>query len=319
MSSSPKAEPAASSLSASTAFECTADPSPGSSTTSDSSSSQLLADLLAQVPNDGAKTARHHAALTVLAQLLLVNQDKSAMQAEDHAKLLRDATSAPQCVDIAKAALDVSKRPMDLAACEFASSASCPSSATPASTEKDQADAEKLVYPIPSNETERVSVIEQLRLHAIVDVPELNVICALAAAELDCPHSVVTLVERDVVRLLATNAPETWDVGSGNPREQTFCQHFVMEDKPLLVRHAEADARFHQIAPVKRMSLQFYTGFPISVTVRGREHEKVVVGALCCMDETSHQMTRSQYWRLMKLADAASAILGKHANERIAG
>ena len=208
---------------------------------------------------------------------------------------------------------------MDLAACEFASTASCPSSATPASIKNDQADGEKLVYPIPSNETERVSVIEQLRLHAIVDVPELNVICALAAAELDCPHSVVTLVERDVVRLLATNAPETWAVGSGNPREQTFCQHFVMEDKPLLVQHAEADARFHLIAPVKQMSLQFYTGFPISVTVRGREHEKVVVGALCCMDETSHQMTRSQYWRLMKLANAASAILGTHANERIAG
>uniref|UniRef100_M4B9D6 GAF domain-containing protein n=1 Tax=Hyaloperonospora arabidopsidis (strain Emoy2) TaxID=559515 RepID=M4B9D6_HYAAE len=305
-----------------TSFKCTADPCPISSNTSNSSSSQLLADLLEQVPDDEAKTGQHHAALTVLAQLLLVDHDKTQMQVKDNAHLLREATASCHYLDIAKVALDVSKRPSDLAACEFAGAASCPSSMTPASVKEDsasKANADQLTYPIPLNENERVSTIEHLRLHDIADVPELNVICALASAELNCPHSVLTLVERDIVTLLATNAPETWKVGSGNAREQTFCQHFVMQDQPFLVDHAEADERFRHIAPVKLMSLQFYTGFPVSVTLNGRDGEKkVVVGALCCMDETSHEMTRSQYWRLMKLADAASEILEKYANEHIA-
>ena len=65
------------------------------------------------------------------------------------------------------------------------------------------------------------------------------------------------------------------------------------------------------------MSLRFYAGFPIYVMMKG-SRERVVVGALCCMDGKPHEMTRSQYWRLTKLATAASEILERLANERLA-
>eukprot|EP00644_Phytophthora_capsici_P000851 jgi/Phyca11/544983/estExt2_Genewise1Plus.C_PHYCAscaffold_160492 len=95
--------------------------------------------------------------------------------------------------------------------------------------------------------------------------------------------------------------------------------HFVMDDKPLLVRHAESDMRFYHIAPVVLRSLRFYAGFPVSVTsVKGSGTEKVVVGALCCLDAKPHEMTRSQYWRLTKLAQAASEILERHAKKYLA-
>ncbi|RLN51117.1 hypothetical protein BBJ29_009935 [Phytophthora kernoviae] len=254
---------------------------------------------------------------------LAQDQEKTQAQADVNANLLSTAINYPQQADAVKRALDTSNCPADPAACEVASAESRPYPMMPALVDlksDSHEPAEPIIYPIPANEEIRLAAIEHFKLHDVVNIPELNVICTLAAAEMNCPHSVVTLVEREVVTLMATNAPENWDVGSGNPREQTFCQHFVMDDRPLLVSHAEADMRFYHIAPVVMRSLRFYAGFPISVTsVRKTgnpgEPEKVIVGSLCCLDAKPHQMTRSQYWRLMKLAEAASAILEKQAEE----
>ncbi|RAW25655.1 hypothetical protein PC110_g17934 [Phytophthora cactorum] len=291
---------------------------------SDSSSSQMLADLLDQVVDDDEDSGRRHAAFKVLNQLITANQADTQIQVDKNATLLRKASASPQSLKVAKQALDVSECPKDLKACKFASAESRPYPMMPAVIKNDEEESKEddpLIYPIPSNEEVRMAAIEHLRLHEVVNIPELNVICTLAAAEMNCPHSVLTLVERDVVTLMATNDPENWDLGSGNPREQTFCQHFVMDDKPLLVRHAEADMRFYHIAPVTMRSLRFYAGFPVSVPCVSKtpgQPDRVVVGALCCLDAKPHQMTRSQYWRLMKLADAASSILERTAKEFVA-
>ncbi|KAI9910584.1 hypothetical protein PsorP6_010406 [Peronosclerospora sorghi] len=290
------------------------DPSPSPSTpasstasrssTTSSSSSQMLAELLGQWTDDDAKAGHRHAALTVLMQLMLENQAKTRELVEQNTQLVHDAT------ELARQALDVSSYPANPDACVFASATARPYPLLPAVVH-DSGDLEPMEYPIPANEHERLAAIEQCHLRALVNVPELNVICTLAAAEMKCPHSVITLVEQDVVTLLATNAPELWDVGSRNPRAQTFCQHFIMEDAPLLVRHAEADMRFYHITPVVMRSLRFYAGFPLSVM--SADGHPIVVGALCCMDANPHVVTRAQYWRLMKLANAASEILAQRA------
>ncbi|EEY63181.1 uncharacterized protein PITG_15400 [Phytophthora infestans T30-4] len=299
-----------------------------SSRFSDSPSSQKLGDLLTQVvcdDSDQVALAQRRAAFLVLEQLLLIDQKQDQSQTDMNANLLNAASDRQQPTEAAKRAMDISKRPTELDACKFASADSRPYPMMPAlvqnEEESKEGEPEPIIYPIPANEEVRMAAIEHFRLHDVANVSELNVICSLAAAEMKAPHSVVTLVERDVVTLLATNAPEYWDVGTGNPREQTFCQHFVMDDKPLLVRHAEADMRFYHIAPVTMRSLRFYAGFPVSIPCVPRapgQPERVVIGALCCLDEKPHEMTRSQYWKLMKLAEAASAILEKTATEYIA-
>ncbi|KAE8909463.1 hypothetical protein PF005_g23598 [Phytophthora fragariae] len=294
-----------------------------------SSSSQMLAELLGQVvdsDSDEISSGRRQAAIMVLNQLLTADQEEAQVQADENKKLLGAALASSPTTEVAHKALDVSAYPEDPAECKFASAESRPYPMVPVviPSEMDSSDPpEPITYPIPANEDVRLGAIEHFKLHEILNVPELNVICSLAAAEMGCPHSVITLVECEVVTLLATNAPENWDVGSGNPREQTFCQHFVMDDQPLLVRHAEADMRFYHIAPVTMRSLRFYAGFPVSVSSvlkagKPGEPDKVVVGALCCLDAKPHQMMRSQYWRLMKLADAASKILERSAKEYIA-
>ncbi|POM75900.1 Hypothetical protein PHPALM_6932 [Phytophthora palmivora] len=288
---------------------------------SQSSSSQKLGELLTQIVDDDSTEVtpgRHRAAFMVLEQLLLIEQQESQAQADRNAKLLLAIMERPDPVETAKRVLDVSAYPKDPAACKFASADLRPYPMIPALVDlKDSSGGsggERIVYPIPANEDERMAAIEHFSLHDIINVSELNVICTLAAAEMGCPHSVITLVERDVVTLLATNAPDYWDIGSSNPREQTFCQHFVMDDQPLLVRHAESDMSSAQFT--------FLRWFPVSVTSilrpgRSGESDKVVVGALCCLDEKPHEMTRLQYWRLMKLATAASKILESKAMEYI--
>ncbi|ETK84259.1 hypothetical protein L915_10773 [Phytophthora nicotianae] len=302
----------------------TSDSSSYSFASSDSSSSLMLADLLDQVADDDEDSGRRQAAFTVLNQLIAADQTETQNQVDKNATLLRKASTSPRSLMMAKQAMDVSECPADLDACKFASAESRPYPMIAAviknEEEEESKEEDPVNYPIPSNEESRMASIEHFRLHDVINVPELNVICTLAAAEMNCPHSVLTLVERDVVTLMATNDPENWDLGSGNPREQTFCQHFVMDDKPLLVRHAEADMRFYHIAPVTMRSLRFYAGFPVSVPCASNtpgQPKRVVVGALCCLDAKPHQMTRSQYWRLMKLADAASSILERTATEYV--
>ncbi|KAL3656630.1 hypothetical protein V7S43_018535 [Phytophthora oleae] len=284
-----------------------------SSSSFKSSSSQALTDFLGQVIDEDVGSSRSNAALMLLEQLISADRDETQVRADLNVLLL-NKTSVSK---MATQALDVSKYPEDLTACKFASAASRPYPMIPTLI-SDEKTSQEPSYPIPANEEVRMAAIEHFRLHDVANIPELNAICTLAAAEMNCPHSVLTLVERQVVTLMATNDPENWDVGSGNPREQTFCQHFVMDDQPLLVRHAEADMRFYHIPPVTMRSLRFYAGFPITVSSATNTLERVVVGALCCLDAKPHQMTRSEYWRLMKLADAASTILERNAIEFMA-
>ncbi|KAL7686329.1 putative GAF-like domain superfamily protein [Plasmopara halstedii] len=293
------------------------DESPASPTYNESPSSQKLLELLTQGASDESnqETLRQRrAAMDVLGQLLLIAPNKTS-EVADISTQLEDS----RMVEALKDALDVSQYPKELDACDFASDVN---SATPvlAPTKSKESEPEPTMYPIPANEEIRMNAIHHYSLHDILNVPELNLICSLAAAEMNCPHGIVTLVERDVVSILAANNHEYWEVGSGNPREQTFCQQFIMHEKPLLVHHAETDPRFERIAPVTKLNLQFYAGFPLtisSVSNNSGQASKVIIGALCCLDEKPRNMTRSQYWRLVKLAKAASNILEKTAKEYV--
>ncbi|KAF1777836.1 hypothetical protein GQ600_15906 [Phytophthora cactorum] len=101
------------------------------------------------------------------------------------------------------------------------------------------------------------------------------------------PHSVITLVERDVVTLLATNAPEYWDVGTGNPeskRSVSILSWTTSHCSSVTLRRICGST----IAPVTMRSLRFYAGFPVSVPCVSKtpgQPERVVIGALCCLDE----------------------------------
>ncbi|GAB9472420.1 hypothetical protein Gpo141_00009598 [Globisporangium polare] len=166
-------------------------------------------------------------------------------------------------------------------------------------------------YPVPKNEKRRVSVIEQGNLMAMTNADELNIICTLAARELDCTVSLVTIVGQETQLILASNVDAFKMVSM--PRNQSFCQHTVMDSKPLLVPHPEADIRFAHLVPLKQNDIKFYCGFPIVDS-----STNAVLGTVCCLDTKTHDLTQSQYSSMKRLADTASRVVRLKSQENAA-
>ncbi|KAF1787293.1 GAF domain-like [Phytophthora cactorum] len=139
------------------------------------------------------------------------------------------------------------------------------------------------------------------RIMDLEDASELDMLCSLAASQLDCSMSIVTVVTADQMTVLGSNKEDLRRVTL--PREHSFCQHAVMTSKPLLVPHPEADIRFQNINGRTAFDVRFYCGFPIV------DENKTVIGSLCCMDQKTHEMTQSQYSAMKKLAAAAELVV----------
>ncbi|KAG7384869.1 hypothetical protein PHYPSEUDO_002184 [Phytophthora pseudosyringae] len=164
--------------------------------------------------------------------------------------------------------------------------------------------------PIPVNEKERLTAIARSRVLELGDASELDMLCSLAAGQLDCNISIVTVVTADQMMVLGSNKEDLRRVSL--PREHSFCQHTVMTSKPLLVPHPEADVRFQNISGRTAFDVRFYCGFPIV------DADNTVIGSLCCMDQKTHEMTQSQYSAMKKLASAAGLVVRSKYRERLA-
>ncbi|CEG36336.1 gaf domain-containing protein [Plasmopara halstedii] len=111
----------------------------------------------------------------------------------------------------------------------------------------------------------------------------------------------VTLISENEQHVLASNLPSFRQLHM--PRVESFCQHTVMNDDPLLVPHPESDIRFQNLPAIVAFNLRFYMGFPL------KDENNQVVGSVCCADNTSHDVTASQYSAMKKLAETASKLV----------
>lgn len=158
-----------------------------------------------------------------------------------------------------------------------------------------------LPKPISPCETHRLELVKQLRIKELNETPELDIICAMAAKELDCAASLVTIVDEDQFHVVASNIEQY--AHHTLPRHEGFCMQLIMDDKPLVVPHPEADIRFSQLRVVVAQQCNFYCGFPL------RAADNTVIGSVCCVDPRSRELTRTQYSAMMRLADTASKIV----------
>jgi len=155
--------------------------------------------------------------------------------------------------------------------------------------------------PMPANEQARLVAIEKGGFSKITDTDELDWICELVAREMDCSLSLVTLVSEDEQHVLASNSESFRQLHM--PRDQSFCQHTIMNDEPLLVPHPEADIRFQNLPPLHAFDLRFYLGFPLT------DKDNQVLGSVCCFNNTSREVSVSQYSTMKKLAETASKMV----------
>uniref|UniRef100_K3WQW9 FYVE-type domain-containing protein n=1 Tax=Globisporangium ultimum (strain ATCC 200006 / CBS 805.95 / DAOM BR144) TaxID=431595 RepID=K3WQW9_GLOUD len=165
-------------------------------------------------------------------------------------------------------------------------------------------------YPVnDESEARRLNAIEESRFSDLDELAELNLICSLAAKEMNCAIGQLTVIEQDTAFILACTMKELHRTRM--PRNQTFCSHLIMDDKPFLLLHPEADVRFFNYDAVTKSGIRFYCGFPI--TAKTGE----VVGSLCCLDFQQRMLTRSQYATMKKLAAAASRVIQTRSIEML--
>ncbi|KAI9909706.1 hypothetical protein PsorP6_014787 [Peronosclerospora sorghi] len=164
--------------------------------------------------------------------------------------------------------------------------------------------------PMPKNEQARIRAIEKGGFAKITDTDELDLLCELVAREMKCSTGVVSLIGENELHILASNKLPFRQLHM--PRNESVCQHTIMNDAPLLVPNLDADVRFQNLPIVDAENLRYYFGFPL------KDENNQVVGAVCCLDDTSHQVSASQYSAMKKLADTASKIVqikGKQAQK----
>lgn len=177
-----------------------------------------------------------------------------------------------------------------------------------------------IVTPIPANEAARLQLIKDEHLigestaadaedGALEPVPELDIICGIASKELGCSGSLITIVDRDRMRVVASTIASF--ASKSFPRDQGFCTQTILGDKPLLVPHPEADVRFAHVIPVQHMNVSFYCGFPLFAADKA-----TVIGSVCCVDHVSRELTQSQYTVMAKLAETASRVVQIQARTR---
>ncbi|KAF1784915.1 GAF domain-like [Phytophthora cactorum] len=169
---------------------------------------------------------------------------------------------------------------------------------------------EAIIPPIPSNEYKRLQLIREQQLNELGDVPELGIICSLASKELACAVSMITVVDKAQLHVLASTHPAV-PGGMSYPREQGFCAQTILDPHPLVSRHVQADVRFSAMSSVRKMGINFYCGFPLMGS-----DGKTVIGSVCCADPQARDLTRSQYAAMSSLASTASRVVQRAAEHR---
>ncbi len=152
-------------------------------------------------------------------------------------------------------------------------------------------------YPIPTDEPERLQLLQALAVLDTPPEPALDRITRMVASLLDVPIALVSLVD----------AERQWfksKVGiteNQTPRDVAFCAHTIMQSVPLIVSDATMDARFCDNPLVTAApNIRFYAGVPI------RSSGGLALGTLCAIDMKPRTLSPDQVTLLTDLADMVS-------------
>jgi GAF domain-containing protein len=152
----------------------------------------------------------------------------------------------------------------------------------------------------PAHEQAR---LDALLRYGILDSPperRFDDIAKLAAAALDMPIAMVSLVDDDRQWSMATVGIARGDV----PRAQSFCTHALTQDWLLVIEDASIDPRVNATIMVSGpLQARFYAGAPL-ITPEGQR-----VGTVCVMDKTPRTLARRELDILAGLARQTVELL----------
>lgn len=158
--------------------------------------------------------------------------------------------------------------------------------------------------PRTEDESQRLEALRELGILDTEPDERFDRITRLAAALLESPVSLVTLVDQDRQWFKSV---EGWD-RTETSREQSFCAHAIHGAGPFVVHDTHADDRFADNPLVTGSPyVRFYAGCPLSLPSGQR------VGTLCVIDERARQLTPRELHLLRDLADLAEEELARYA------
>ena len=159
---------------------------------------------------------------------------------------------------------------------------------------------------IPSNDSERVECLKNLRILDTESERIYNDLVDLAAEMAGVPICLVSLIDKHrqwFKAKVGITAMET-------PRNISFCSHAILSDQPMIVRNALEDPRFFDNPLVTgSLKVRFYAGFPI-ILANG-----LGVGTLCLIDHKSNDLNSFQIKALTILRDQINAHFNARASE----
>ena len=159
----------------------------------------------------------------------------------------------------------------------------------------------KTIYPIPLNESARLSALQH---YNVLDTPGEAVFDDIVRLARDICGSQVSLIS-------LIDSDRQWfkaQIGLGEltetPREQSFCAHAIMSDELFVVEDASQDVRFRRNPLViGSPNIRFYAAVPLTVA------KDIRLGTLCVFGDTSGGVSADQLRALFTLRDAAVAQL----------
>lgn len=146
---------------------------------------------------------------------------------------------------------------------------------------------------LPADEEERLEAVRGLGLLDTETEERFDRHARIAAAALDAPIALITLVDRDRQWFKSHLGFEF----SETPRDIGFCSHAVLQGAPLVVTDALADDRFAENpAVVGDPHVRFYAGIPL------RAADGNCVGAFCIVDHKPRNLSPAQLRMLQDIA-----------------
>lgn len=146
---------------------------------------------------------------------------------------------------------------------------------------------------LPQDEEHRLEAVRKLGLLDTAAEERFDRHARIAAAALDAPIALVTLVDRDRQWF---KSHQGFDF-SETPRDIGFCSHAILDDAPLVVPDALQDDRFAENpAVVGDPRVRFYAGIPLRADDGSR------VGALCIVDHKPRNLSAAQVTMLKDIA-----------------
>jgi diguanylate cyclase (GGDEF)-like protein/PAS domain S-box-containing protein len=153
------------------------------------------------------------------------------------------------------------------------------------------------------NEQSRLQHLDRLALGSVRDAEIFTKITRLAATMLDCPISLVSIVEADRQWFIGRTGIEAEET----PRDWSFCSVCIAREKPLLVEDARAHDLFRDNPLVTgEPYIRSYLGIPIA------SEEGILLGTLCVIDRAPRRFSGDHLPALRVLAQLAEQCIKTH-------